>query len=105
MPVEASRSTTARSRYTDVFREKTLRFQLFVAQCFLGKLCRLNATYPPNRTLDDVIFVFQPGKEAGHDSSDVVDGDLGCAAHGLVVVKILAQIIADNRTDRLVDRC
>ena len=52
------------------------RFKVFVGKSFLDDERHFHAVNASDRAFDDVVLIFQPGKEAGHDTSDVVDGDL-----------------------------
>lgn len=55
---------------------------------------RFDAADTAHRAFYDVVFVFEPRKEARHDAADIVDGDLAGTSRCLVVIEVPPQVIA-----------
>lgn len=58
---------------------------------------------PSDRTFGNIVFIFQPSKERGQDSSYIVDGYLADLATALVVIQIAAQIFRCDLLHRLLN--
>ena len=71
-------------------------FQRFIRIGFFYGFASLDLMNPAHRTLQDQIFILQPGKEAGQDAADVVHCDFAGVVAALITVQISAQIVGSN---------
>lgn len=68
--------------------------QVLVTQYLFCRHCRFDLADTSDGALDDVALVFEPGKEAGHDAPNVIDGHLARATVRFVVAEVFAQVVA-----------
>ena len=79
-------------------------FDIFVGDDRFHGLGCFNFMNASHRALQDVVFLFEPGKEAGDVPADIVNGRFAAVVNALVIDQILSNFFGRYFLDSRVDR-